>query len=223
MTRDINSLLGFKIAASNGELGEVKDFYFDDEKWVIRYLVVDTGIADRKVLIAPEAVESNFRLPGKFKVNLTIEQILNCPDIDTNLPVSRQQREVLHKHHAWENYWESRFFGGGNATDVIAAETEETDEPGVMYDPHLRSAMEVSGYHIHAIGGKIGHVNNFIMDDDTWTLTHFVIDTRNLIGGKKVVVSVEHVDAVQWYNQEVFLDISPEAVEDSPEYHKIEA
>lgn len=223
MKRDINSLIGYKIAATDGELGEVTDFYFDDKAWTIRYLIVETGtwLNHRKVLISPEAVLKDFRTPGKFNVNLTVDQIRNSPDIDTQLPVSRQQREILHKHHAWENYWEANIFGGGDVGTSIPVNEEEELERAKKLDIHLRSAMHVSGYHIHASDGELGHVNNFILEDATWRITHLVIDTAKWISTHKVLVDVSHVEAVQWYNLEVFLDITQDELTGSPEYHPV--
>lgn len=222
MKHDVNSLIGYKIAATDGELGTVKDFYFDDKAWTIRYLVVETGswLSSRKVLVSPQVVSSGFRTPGQFNVSLTMDQIKNSPDIDTDLPVSRQLEEVLHLHHSWQNYWDNSFFGGGTSGDTLQANEVGGRNVNITteYDANLRSAAEVSGYHIHALGGEIGHVNNFLIDDAAWTLTTFVVDTKNHFGGKKVLIDVAHVDAVQWYNYEVFLNITRDAVEQSPEY-----
>ena len=38
-----SELKGLKLGARDGEIGRVKDFYFDDQNWVVRYLVADTG------------------------------------------------------------------------------------------------------------------------------------------------------------------------------------
>lgn len=224
MKMDINSLIGYKIAATDGELGEVTDFYFDDKAWTIRYLIVETGtwLSHRKVLISPESVKKDFRTPGKFNVDLTVDQVRNSPHIDTQLPVSRQQREILHKHHSWENYWESSFFGGGDVGDTIAS-PEEQEKIIASLDTHLRSIEDVSGYHIHAYNGQLGHVNNFILDDETWRITQLVIDTRKWLrrSGHKVLIDVSHVESVQWYNYEVFVDMRVEEVDNSPEYHGV--
>ncbi|MEO6521409.1 MAG: PRC-barrel domain-containing protein [Mucilaginibacter sp.] len=224
MKRDINSLIGFKIAATDGELGTVKDFYFDDHSWTIRYLIVETGtwLNSRKVFVSPQSVQSGFRDPGKFHVNLTMDQLKNSPSIDTDLPVSRQQEEILHMHHSWQNYWDNNFFGGGTSGDTIPAEeiNGENETPGKEYNTHLRSAADVSGYQIHASNGIIGHVNNFLIDDDTWQLLNFVVDTTKWFGGKKVLVDVNYVEAVQWYNYIVFVNIDMAHVENSPEYHR---
>jgi len=221
MKRDINSLIGYKIAATDGELGEVTDFYFDDKAWTIRYLIVDTGkfLSERKVLISPQVVEKNFREPGKFKLNITVEQIQNSPNIDADLPVSRQQREVLHKHHAWENFWEASFWGSGHADVEIAPEEVHPDEDFfAKYDIHLRSIEDVSGYGIHAADGEIGHVANFILDDETWQITQLVVDTRKWLSGHRVLVDVSHVLAVQWRNYEVYVDMKIDEIDHSVEY-----
>ncbi len=224
MKRNINSLIGYKIAATDGELGEVTDFYFDDKAWTIRYLIVDTGssLSNRKVLISPEVVARGFREPGKFRVNITVDQVRNSPHIDTQLPVSRQQREILHKHHAWENFWEASFMGTGDGDVEIATGDVKPDEDFfAKYDIHLRSVEDVSGYGIHAYDGEFGHVNNFILDDETWQITQLVIDTRKWLSGHKVLIDVAHVLAVQWRNYEVYVDLKIDQLDHSMEYQGV--
>ena len=222
MKQDINSLIGYKIAATDGELGEVTDFYFDDKAWTIRYLVVETGSGSHgKVLISPDVVIKDFREPAKFHVSLTVDQVRNSPDIDTNLPVSRQQREVFHTQHPWENTWESYFFGSGGGADVIPMSEKADIDPNVTYDIHLRNIDDVTGYYIHASDGQFGHVSNFILDDDTWTITQLVIDTRKWLRRRQVVIDIAYVRAVQWYNYEVFVNMKIEEIEHSQEYHEL--
>jgi sporulation protein YlmC with PRC-barrel domain len=106
MKRNINSLIGYSLEATNGKIGEVEDFYFDDETWTIRYLIVKTGgwLSGRKVLISTDALTKTGELTDSIPVNLTIEQIQNSPDIDTDKPVSRQKEAMLNQHHFWKNY-----------------------------------------------------------------------------------------------------------------------
>jgi sporulation protein YlmC with PRC-barrel domain len=220
MKRNINSLTGFKIVATDGELGEVTDFYFDDQAWTIRYLVVKTGgwLSGRKVLISPQSVIKDDVTGGKILVNLTQEQIRTSPDIGTDLPVSRQQREILHRHHAWESYWESQVSGGGENADNTDPNKIKGDDGSPTYDLHLQSAKAVSGYTIHASDGEIGHLNNYIIDDEMWVLTELVVDTANFFGGKKVLIDVNHVEGVDWHNFELFINITKDAIKSSPEY-----
>ncbi|WP_448697565.1 PRC-barrel domain-containing protein [Mucilaginibacter sp. AW1-3] len=227
MKHNINSLIGYKIAAIDGELGRIVDFYFDDKKWNVRYLVVETGrwLLGRKVLIAAREITDCDHKHQCFNVNMTVDQIRHSPDIDTKLPVTRQMEEVLHRHHSWGFYWDNLIFVHERAADAVKV-TPITEElyavDNTIYDVHLQSAIGVSGYGIHALGGHIGHLNDYVIDDEIWRITGIVIDTHNIIGGKKVVVSVNHVDALQWKNFEVFLDISVAEVENSPAYAELE-
>jgi hypothetical protein len=104
MELNINSLTGYSLKASNGEIGKVKEFYFDDEAWKIRYLVVNTGgwLSGREVLIAPHAVTGVDWLNRVFGVTLTKKQISDSPEINTHKPVYRQQEIALYNHYAWD-------------------------------------------------------------------------------------------------------------------------
>ena len=97
MERNINSLIGFGIEATDGIIGEVEDFYFDDDTWKIRYLIVKTGswLSGRKVLISMGAIIKKDQLNELIPVNLTKKQVKESPDIDTEKPVSRQQEIKL--------------------------------------------------------------------------------------------------------------------------------
>jgi sporulation protein YlmC with PRC-barrel domain len=220
MERSINSLTGYRVGATDGEIGEVEDFYFDDETWTIRYVVAKTGgwLSGRKVLLATTAISERGIKGGLFPINLTKEQISDSPDIDTEKPVSRQQEAMLNQHHWWENYWGSGSYGGemgiANRPPVrIRAEERDPNE-----DIHLQNIVEVDGYTIHATDGEIGHINDFIVDDKTWELTHLVVDTSDWIGGKKVLVEVAHVHTISFLSRLVYLDIAKADIETSKLY-----
>ena len=187
MHHNIKSLIGFKMAATDGEIGEVKEFYFDDETWAIRYLIVDTGnwFSSKKVLIAPQALLVTHWADKNFPVNLTKEQIKTSPNIDTDQPVSHQQQIEMYGHYAWERYGGSGFYAGGSTAvmDLPPGVDEEIIKENdaannhADYDTHLRSTEAVAGYYIHATDGDIGHVKDFIIDDTSWEITDLVIDT----------------------------------------------
>lgn len=215
MERNINSLIGFSMEAKDGEIGEVKDFYFDDETWTIRYLILKTGswLSGREVLISPVSIIKHSWKASSFPVNLSKEQISNSPSIDTDKPVSSQQEIELFAYYPWGPYWGSGFYPGNqwdvaNATPVVdEASLKEVDDRSDK-DPHLRSTHEVKGYHIHSADGEIGHVHDFITDDETWKLEYLVVDTHNWIGGKKVLIPVKHIKKVEWADSTVHLDVS---------------
>jgi uncharacterized protein YrrD len=225
MQINTNNLIGCSLQATDGEIGKVETFYFDDDTWTIRYIVVKTGgwLSGRKVLISPEAVLKDSWEPESLPVNLTREQVSSSPNIDTDKPVSRQQEAELFTHYPWKNYWGGGFYAGGiwgitypaSAIDnPIINEPEANDKPSDE-DQDLRSTDKVVGYNIHATDGDIGHVKDFIMDDETWQLLFFVVDTHNWFGGKKVLIPVGDIKEVQWDNSKVIIDITTDAVKSS--------
>ena len=227
MERNIISLIGYSIETTDGNIGEIEDFYFDDETWKIRYLIVKTGswLSGRKVLISMGAIIRKDRLNELIPVNLTKKQVKDSPDIDTEKPVSRQQEIKLFEHYAWESYWLSGFYPGGYLGLSIPFPTLDENVPIASQtrdDAHLRSTKKITGIHVHATDGTIGHVNDFIVDDQTWQVLFLVVDTHNWIGGKKVLIEKSHVDALPFTNDGVFLSVSMAVVEESKLYKEAE-
>ncbi len=229
MERTLKSLLNYSLTATDGTIGKIEEFYVDDQSYKVRYLIVKTGswLWGRKVLISPDALINDSRESNIFPVNLTKEQVKNSPDIDTDKPVSRQQEIELYGHYRWQNYWESGFYGGGSMSlgmgmgmmspvvdRQVMTEADYKDEHRDD-DIHLRSTKTLTGYHIHATDGEIGHVSDFIVDDQTWQLTFMVADTANWFGGQKVLVPVADISRAGWASDLVYLSINKAAVEQS--------
>jgi uncharacterized protein YrrD len=224
MQRNVKALIGDNLQATDGEIGRIEDFYFDDHTWTIRYLVVNTHewLSGRKVLISPHVIFKHSWVSGIFPVGLTREQVRNSPDIDTDKPVDRQQEETLAAYYSWEPYWGTGFYPGPvwgvipstpglDPTEIIDTTTEQELETPTG-DSHLRSCKEVTGYHIHAADGDIGHVDDFIIDDQTWQISFLLVDTHNWIGGKKVLVAVKHIRDVEWADSKVTVDLTVEDI-----------
>jgi uncharacterized protein YrrD len=227
MQRNVNNLIGNNLDATDGEIGRVEDFYFDDQTWTIRYLVVKTGswLSGRQVLISPHVIPQHAWESGIFPVRLTKEQVRNSPDIDTDKPISRQQEEELASHYLWDPYWGTGFHPGAawgvipptpslDPAEIIDPTAEKELERSTE-DPHLRSCREIIGYHIHATSGDIGHVNDFILDDQTWQLSYLVVKTHSWLGSKKVLIAVRHITHVQWADAKVLVDLSTDAIKNS--------
>lgn len=232
MKHNIKSLNGRSIRAIDGEIGKVKEFYFDDKTWTIRYLVVETGnwLFGRKVLISPQALLSPDLDNDVFPVDLTKEQIKNSPDIDTNKPVSRQHEISLYEYYPWANYWTGGLWGRGIGTTGMMMQPHapfaeaiknEQDIPDKQPedDDSLRSTDKVTGYTIKATNGHIGDVEDFIMDDNTWKLDFIVVDTGNWFSGKKVLISPSWIKEIIWYTSTVIVNTSVDQVKNSPEYN----
>jgi uncharacterized protein YrrD len=224
--------MGFAMGATDGDIGKVKDFYFDDVTWTIRYLVVETGnwLLNRKVLISPEALLQCDWTNETFPVNLTKEQIKNSPDIDTDQPVSRQHEMELYAHYPWTNYWGAGILAGGVGTagmimpmpsvpmEEAVKNSKNTPDTEAVGDPHLRSAKTVQGYTIHALDDTIGDVEDFIVDDSNWTINYVLVNTGNWFPGKKVIISPDLITEIKWETSEVIVNAPVEQVKNSPEY-----
>ena len=229
MQIDINSIIDNNLGATDGEIGKITSFYFDDDTWTIRYMVVKTGswLFGRKVLISPDAILKNLWEGQTVAVNLTKEKVSSIPDIDTDKPVSRQQEQELFYHYPWKNYWGGGFYAGGIwGTTYPASSIDNTiiKEPGNTVkqpegDQHLRSTAIVAG---HATDGDIGHIKDFIVDDQTWKLSFFVVDTHNWFGGKKVLIPVSDIKEVQWDNSKVIVNITMDEVKNSKLFNEDE-
>lgn len=230
MKRSINSLTGYNLRETNGEIGKVDEFYFDDQSWTIRYLIVKTGswLTEKKVLISPSALLKPDWQNEEFPVNLTKDQIENSPDIDTDKPVSRQQEQDLSAHYGWAGYWGAEPFThgaglfGAMPSDLYNSEVEGAEASGKVSnaysDLHLRSTKNVSGYTIHATDGEIGKVIDYIIDDTNWKIQYMVVETGSWLDSRKVLLSTQWIKEVNWDNTVVIVDITTEAVKDSPEF-----
>src|ERR1035441_5638752 len=181
MLRSIKQLLGDKLVASDGEIGHVKDFYFDDQNWAVRYVVVDTGswLSGRKVLISPHAFGSLHEAGKPMQVNLTRKQIEESPLIESHKPVSRQYEEEYFRYYGWPYYWQGDGLWGMSGFPILELPPEITaaargPQPK-RADAHLRSARAVHGYHLQAKDGTVGHVCDFMLDAKSWAISQLVI------------------------------------------------
>jgi hypothetical protein len=229
MLRSIKQLYGEKLRASDGEIGHVKDFYFDDQKSVVRYAVVDTGswLLGRLVLIAPHAFGNLDQHRSLLLVNLTRQQIENSPPIESHKPVSRQYEVQYHRYYGLPPYWMGEGIWGLNAFPIaqpppspLPSEVAgESDNARNVNDPHLRSTHAVTGYHLQTGEETIGHITDFMMDDKSWAICHLVVETGPWFSGKEIVISPSHVDRIDYEDSKVFVNLTKEAILQAPEFH----
>lgn len=227
MLMNTSKLKGLAILASDGEIGTVDDVYFDDVTWAVRYLTVETGgwMEGRKVLISPFSIVHTDWQAQQIQVVLTKKQVENAPDIDTQRPVSRQQEARYLGYYGYPYYWEgpylwgSAYYPAGLAIPRSAAEIAELEKMRhESSDTHLRSAAAVTGYHLEAKDGEIGHVCDFVLDDQAWSLRYLEVATQNWWPGKKVLVSPAWVEKVSWSHSKVHVALTRHAVQECPEY-----
>ena len=240
MLRSMKDLHEYAIRATDGVIGHVKDLYFDDVAWVVRYLIVDTGdwLSSRKVLISPIAIRHPDWADKELPVSLTKEQVKNSPDIDTDKPVSRQHELGYLAYYGYPSYWDSAGLWGGGAypglmpigngglpvspyaADPAAAEAyARADEAQHRDDDHhLRSAQAVIGYHIEASDGDIGHVQGFLVDEQTWAIRYLIVNTSNWWLGHQVLIAPQWIKKLSWLEATVLVDLTRQSVKDAPPY-----
>jgi hypothetical protein len=212
MLRNAKELKNYSLRAEDGLIGTVREFYFDELHWSVRYLVVDTGswLSRRLVLISPEALGMPEWDEQVLPVRLTQDQVKHSPDIDTAQPVSRQREAELRKHYGWPIYWGSIY-----APPPVEPPPIPEKPPG---DPHLRSTSEIIGDRLEASDGEIGHVADVLIEDDTWALRYFVIDTRNWWPGRHVVISPRWVTKISWEQSKISVAMTKALIKASPAY-----
>ncbi len=221
MLNKANTLKGYTLSSLDGEIGKVKEFYFDDQHWTIRYLVADTGnwLTGRQVLISPYALAAVKRAEQQIAIALSKKQIEDSPSLNSDKPVSRQFEEAYYGYFGWPMYWGGPLMWGNYPYIVRGREQiKESAREKKAWDPHLRSTHDVCGHHIQAADGEIGHVEDFIIDDETWAIRYLVVDTRNWWPGKRVLVSPQWIERVSWSESKVFVNLSLETIKQSPEY-----
>ena len=221
MLRSLKDLYGYRVQASDGEAGSVEDFYFDDDGWTVRYVVVDLGgwLQERRVVVSSRAVGRPDWETKLLSAELTKEQLRISPTSAEIIPVSRQGDRMLQAQYA-----------------IAARETDKEDRlvpaslPGTpqarirvdghRLDPHLRSSKEVLGYRIQAKDGQVGSVEDLIVDDESWSIRYMVVDTGaaslSWLPGKKVLVAPAWIEAVTWEEKKVHVDLSRGTIHDSP-------
>lgn len=221
MLSKAKTLKGYKLDSLDGEIGKVEEFYFDDHHWTVRYLVANTGtwLVDRQVLISPYALSNMVKGERLIAVNLTRKQIEDSPSLYSDRPVSRQFEETYYGYYGWPMYWQGTYMWGPYPYISREPLTLRPDgPPEESWDPHLRSTHDVEGHHLQATDGEIGHVDDFVIDDETWAIRYLIIDTQNWWPGKKILIAPKWIERISWSELKVFVNLTREQVKASPEY-----
>ncbi len=230
MLWDASAIRGYSVHGSDGWRGTVFDALFSDDIWRVRWLVVNTGkwLSDRNVLIHPSALGQPDLAKRQFPVELTKSQIETSPDISADQPVSRQMESHLYDHYGWDGTWGDEYFGIGplamglgTQPYMLSSRSRRRVNPEVRAndgDPHLRSIEAITGYHVHATDGAIGHVKDLLVDDVSWGIRYILIDTRNWWPGEELLIAPCSVRDIEWTGKLVALDVTREQVKGSPRY-----
>jgi uncharacterized protein YrrD len=223
MLKSLKELDRYSIQASDGDVGSVADFLFDDDRWAIRYLVVETGtfFDQRNVLISPISFGRVDWPHRVVQLALTREQVKGSPGVDTDQPVSRQHEEDYYRYYGYPFYWGAGgLWGSGNDPSELARPARgralSPRSDGLYGDVHLRSAREVSGYHIQGSDDGIGTVADLLVDDATWAVRYLVVETGHWWAGHQVLVAPEWATGISFDERKVFVDMTRAAIQASP-------
>ncbi len=233
---------GYEIAARDGTIGSVDDMLFDEARWTVRWLVVDTGtwLSGRRVLLPPAALGHPDVGTQQFPISLTRRQVETSPPFDSDRPVSRRVEVGLYDYYGWSPYWAGDpmpplgYLAGGPGAGFLFPPRESGAEPvgsagykpgsGATLpdeppgDPQLYSIGDTTGHAIRAGDGDIGQIGDFLVEEDGWRVRYMVVDTRNWLPGRKVLISPHWIGALDWPGRRVHVDLSRHAVETSPEF-----
>jgi len=213
MLQSIQQRFGEKLRASDGEIGHVRDFYFDDKTWTVRYLVADTGgwLAGRLVLISPHAFGHLYPEGKVLLVNLTRQQIEDSPSIDEHKPVSRRHEEEYHQYYGYDYYAETMPLWGLAGYPVMAPPPPEAESKQGGVDAHLRSARELIGFSVEANDGTVGEVTDLRIDGRTWTIREIVMDCGHSCAGKEVILSTDKIARIDDELRTLYVNSSKQA------------
>lgn len=229
MLHNVSELYGHKLAGSDGDIGHVKDFYFDDQSWAVRYVVAETGtwLSGRQVLLSPHAF-ARLDPDGKaLRFNLTRKQIEASPSIDTHRPVSRQYEEEYYRYYGWPSYWE----GGGMwgavgypaVTPPVIPDNHHHHGHNQRDDIHLRSAKSVTGYQIQASDGEMGSVSGFMLDDKSWVIHDLAVEAGPWYSGKEVFISPNRIERISYEESKVFVNLAQADIQKTGDHGVVEA
>jgi uncharacterized protein YrrD len=215
MFRNAKELKNYILRARDGDLGHLRDFYFDDQSWSVRYLAVETGtwLPSRKVLISPEAIRDALWDEQIFPVALTKEQVRHSPPIDSIKPVSRQYERLLREYYGWPAYW-----GVPVIPATIPPIPRSTPQSSPDANPHLFRANGVIGYRLRSSNGEIGHIVDLMIDDIAWKIRFLIVDAGTWLNGRQVLLATEKIRGIDWKAEQIVVDVDQNAVKNSPPY-----
>jgi hypothetical protein len=201
----------FELQATDGPIGAIRDCLIDDRAWKLRWFVVDTGtwLPGRRVLITPDRIEATGGetggetgdVPPEIGVAISRAEVKASPPSDEKAGVSREYEEALVGHYGWQSYWT----GLGHA-------------PPPEGQPELCSADDLLGYHIVAEDGRIGHVDEILIDPDQWVVRYLVVDTRDWWPGKLVLLVPQAIAAIEAESRTVRVKLTREQIRNGPAF-----
>ncbi len=226
MLRSATKIIGHRLHAADGEIGRSVDFLLEEQSWALSYLVVEAGrwLEGQRILISTLALSKSEWTSRRLVMEGTRQQVKTAPRLDQGGPVSRQHELELSRHYGWSAPGPTPLEALPLEAMLFDASAAEGAPPlpemlaAPMSEGHLKSVKDLLGFSLEASDGTVGHVDDVIVDDDTWTLPYLVVDSRNWLSGRKVLVPTEWVGRIDRQDHRVEVLMSANNVEEEPEY-----
>jgi hypothetical protein len=226
MLRRTSAFTGYTIEASDGAVGSISDILFEDQTWKLRWFVINTGawLIGRKVLIHPSALQRPDIRQRAFPISLTKAQVEASPDLSSDQPVSRQVDQDLSDYYGLGSFWDDGYSGGlglGVLGDGMSQATATRSPKTLEADDHqLLSIAAITGFQIHALDGDIGHLDDFLVEDESWTIESAVVATKNWGLGRRVLISPTDIQATNFQAQYVPINLTRYKIKCSPSWRE---
>jgi sporulation protein YlmC with PRC-barrel domain len=209
MLHRLQTLVEHSVIATDGEIGSVRDFLFDDQTWTIHYLVVDVKrwLTREEVVLPVTAIKQLDWENKTLHVQLTKEQVRQSPDVDTKEPVSRQQEIAMQDYFGKLAYWVDR------RSPMTSSMPTGMEYPvHTKGDLHLRSISNLEGYKVWGTDGELGRMEDFILDEASWHLGYLEVKAGEWLLCRPVLVPTRWVKSISWAHRRVNLHHTREGV-----------
>jgi hypothetical protein len=201
MLHELKHLIGSRILATDGRVGTIGTFLFDDQSWLIRYMVVDVGswLGRQEVIVPVEAIERLNWESRIFRVRLTRRQIQESPPADTHKPVSRQQELAMRAYFGRMACWVDQELGTTSLPTGVLYPVPPTE------DPHLRSVGYLLGYEVWGNHGRLGTLQGFAVDEHNWRIGFLDIQGETWLLDQATMVPADWVRCISWADHRIYL------------------
>jgi len=221
MLKRANTIRGYRLTAPDGEIGAVNDFFFDQEDWTIRYVMVkaEEWLPDRRVLIAPAEFDAPDWSRKVLPISLTKEKIKNSPKIPLDLPISRAHEIALADYYAWQPYWITPVKEAKQSERAIPPESCPRTDSRLDYDSDIRlhGLQEIKGYRVCSVDGRVGYVEDLGVETADCQIRYLIVDGWDLYPGRHFVVPTSYADSLDWMNIEIRISLSRKEIQTAPE------
>jgi len=224
MQRRASDFTGYTIEATDGKVGSISDILFEDQNWKLRWFVINTGswLMGRKILIHPTALEPPDIRQHAFPVSLTKLQVEASPDLRSDQPVSRQMDQDVSDYYGYTSIWGDGYYGdmglGVFGERAYGAKPKHAFVAPNKDEHQLLSVADIKGFQIHALDGDIGHLDDFLINDESWTVDFAVVATRNWGMAKHVLISPMYIKETDWLAGYVPVALTRYKIRSSPSW-----